>query len=92
MEKLVDLSDFRMYRFQCDCLDTNDAMDINVDEENGGKAIALVMEFNSSCFWSRVKYAFHIIRGYWNWREFIVRKEDYQSLAEIFTKEFKELP
>ena len=104
MEKLLEFKkgkifdeDTKYYRFQCDCLTAADAMDISVDscgKDNEGKFFTITMDFRGTGFWDRVKYAFQILRGYWTWREFVVRKEDTGPLSDIFnpTKKYSELP
>ena len=102
MEKLLDLTgkepkDFsKLYRFQCDCLSPEDAMDIDItpwgkNEEN--KYITITMNFIGSGFWNRVKYAYQILLGNWCWREFATREEDFKDLSEIFdpNKKYKDL-
>ena len=85
------------YRFQCDCLSAGDAMDIGVDscgKDDETKYITINMDFVGTGLWSRIKYAFEILRGDWNWREFCVRNEDYKHLSNIFDpdKKYSELP
>ena len=104
MEKLLDFkkghpSEFpsKMYRFQCDCLTASDAMDIDMEacgESESEKFITIRMDFYGTGLLDRLKYAFAILKGHWNWREFIVRPEDYQSLSDIFDpiKKYMELP
>ena len=100
MDKLLDfkkgkiIDDCKMYRFQCDCLLNGDAMDIFVEKNGNEKYLILCLDFYSHSFWSRLKYAFEIIRGHWSWREFMPRKEDYGNLSDIFNpeKEYDELP
>ena len=99
MEKLFDFTkgdpECKLYRFQCDCLEPGDALDVNVDcYKEDKKFFVLCLQFNDSDFWSRVKYAWHILRGKWTWREFVVREEDHKDLADIFNpgKGFSELP
>lgn len=96
MERLLDkgkVDDYRMYRFQCDCLQSLDAMDIEVESVDGKKFIILSMYFHDS-FLKRIKYAYQIIKGRWTYRDFIPRKDDYKYLSIIFNpdKSFKELP
>ena len=101
MEKLLDFTkdkfteDFKLYRFQCDCLTAQDAMDVDVDcNGDGDKFVTLRMDFNSNSFFSRLKYAYQILMGHWTWREFIPREEDYGNLMDIFNPDVKynELP
>ena len=95
MEKLLEDKDYKFYRFQCDCGTAKDAMDIGVDREEGEKkAINITMSFNSNGLWDRLKFAWHVVRGYWTWREFVVREEDYGNLSAIFDplNEFSKLP
>jgi len=94
--KLFDIPS-KWYRFQCDCLSPEDAMDIEVmgcGENNEEKYISLTLFFTGVSFWNRLKYAFQIIRGHWSWREFCVRQDDRKNLSEIFdpNKKFSELP
>jgi len=98
MEKLLDLTkgdNFKLYRFQCDCLEPEDALDVSVDCVQGNKKFfALCLQFNINSFGDRVKSAWHILRGHWAWREFVVREEDCGDLSRIFNpdKGFSELP
>ena len=101
MEKLFDLTgedpkDFsKLYRFQCDCLSPEDAMDISVDRvRENDKSFIICMSFRGSSFWDKLKYAFRIIRGNWNWRDFAIREEDCKNLSEIFdpNKKYTDLP
>ena len=104
MEKLLEFKkskifdeNSKVYRFQCDCLNAADAMDIDVDscgKDDEGKFFTLRMDFYGTGFWGRVKYAFQIVKGNWSWREFIIREEDCKNLSEIFdpSKKYSELP
>ena len=104
MEKLLEFKkgkfwdeNTRMYRFQCDCLTPSDAMDITVDSQgkkDEGKFFTITMHFVGTSFWNKLKYAFQILRGDWNWREFVVRGDDCQGLSDILNprKKFSELP
>lgn len=103
MEKILDFKktkhsdDFKLYRFQCDCLCPTDAMDIEVEscgQDSNSKFFILCLEFRGSSFWNRLKYAWQILRGHWCWREFVVRDEDTRFLSDIFNpdKKFSELP
>ncbi len=103
MEKLLEFDkkifgeQSKYYRFQCDCLDASEAMDIAVEAwgaDDTKKHITLFMTFYGTGLWDRVKYAFAILRGHWSWREFIVREEDYKDASEIFDpiKKYSELP
>ncbi len=100
MDKLFDFKkeswseeQSKLYRFQCDCLSSSDAMDVLVDEiAEDRKFITITMDFHNSDLWSRIKYAWQIVRGHWAWREFTPREDDYQNLADVFGKKFSELP
>lgn len=101
MEKLLDLkgkdpADYsKMYRFQCDCLSPEDAMDISVDKaRENDKYFTISMTFLGTGFWNRVKYAWQILKRDWTWREFCVREEDHKVLSEIFdpNKKYTDLP
>ncbi|KKL90938.1 hypothetical protein LCGC14_1899710 [marine sediment metagenome] len=101
MEKILDyekgkcFDDFKMYRFQCDCLSAQDAMDINVESYHENKKwFSICLSFQHNSLWERLKYASQIIRGHWTWREFIPREEDYGNISEIFNpdKGYSELP
>ena len=103
MEKLLDFKggkipeDYKLYRFQCDCLSSRDAMDVAVEScgvKDEGKFITITMDFRGTGLWDRVKYAFQILVGDWAWREFIPRNEDYSNLTDIFNpdKKYDELP
>lgn len=74
----------RHYRFQCDCLAPEDAMDVAVTETGGEIMIIITMQFRGCGLASRLRYAYQILRGVWGWREFIVRPEDYSPLSHIF--------
>lgn len=99
MEKILDFKkghpmDFpsKVYRFQCDCLDAADAMDITVEAcgvEENSKFITILMNFYGSSLLDRLKYAFWILRGRWSWREFVVRDEDFKNLTNIFNPDIK---
>jgi len=105
MEKLVQIDKedtysgkhYRMYRVQCKCLYSADAMDIDVDSEGKDgerKYITLRMDTNHDSFFNRLKFAFNVFRNKWAWREFIVRQEDMKELSDIFNpdKKYSELP
>ena len=104
MEKLLEFKkgkafdeNSKYYRFQCDCLTPADAMDINVDswgKEGENKFFTILMYFNGTGLWDRIKYAFQILKGNWCWRDFIVREEDTKLLSEILNpdKKYSELP
>jgi len=104
MEKLLEFKKGKLfdesskyYRFQCDCLSAGDAMDIGVDSSGKNdeeKYFTITMHFYGTDVWSRIKYAWQILRGEWAWREFIVREEDIKNLSDIFNpdKKFSELP
>ena len=104
MEKLLEFEkgklwdeNTKMYRFQCRCLSAGDAMDITVDSQGKNdeeKLFTICMDFVGTSFWGRLKYAFQILRGDWNWREFIIREEDCRNLSDILNpnKKFSELP
>jgi len=94
--KIFDESS-KWYRFQCDCLVPGDSMDINVDSQGmdgEGKYFTIMMYFDGTGLWDRIKYAWHILRRHWCWREFTVRTEDGQALSNIFDpdKKYSELP
>lgn len=83
------------YRFQCNCLSTQDAMDIDIENcGEYGKFFIIRMDFLGTGFWDRIKYALQIVRGHWSWREFVVRDEDAKTLSDIFNpdKRYSELP
>lgn len=87
----------KYYRFQCDCLTPEDAMDIEVEswgEDDENKAFTISMYFRGCDLWSRIKYAIAILRKNWCWREFVVRKEDCKYLSDIFNpkKGYSKLP
>ena len=103
MEKLLEFektkhdTTSKFYRFQCDCLDASDAMDINIDssgKDSEGKWFTIYMSFIDPNFWRRIKFAWAIVRGHWSWRDFVVRQEDAKNLSELFNpdKKFSELP
>lgn len=101
MEKLLDFKkgkitdDYKLYRFQCDCLSAQDAMDIDAEcWHDDNKFLTIRLDFTYDNFWERLKYAWQILRGHWTWREFVPRDEDYGNLADIFNpdKGFSELP
>ena len=86
MEKLLEFKkskifkeNSKLYRFQCDCLESEDAMDIYIDSwgiADEGKYLTITMSFLGTGFWDRIKYAWQILRGHWSWREFVVREEE----------------
>lgn len=88
MEKILEFEDSKHYRFQCDCLTPSDAMDVDVEIGGGKKYITIAMYFLGNGIWDRIKYAYWILRGRWQWREFAVREEDYQHLSDIFKPEY----
>ena len=104
MEKLLEFpkgklndENSKYYRFQCDCLSPEDAMDIGVDsygKDDEFKQFTIFMNFKGRSLWSRLNYASQIIRGHWTWRDFVVREEDRSHISEIFDpdKKFDELP
>lgn len=96
MEKLLDykkinvsswMDNSKMYRFQCDCLTPEDALDVDVDEaEPDKKYIVLRMSLKNMSFLNKLKFLF---KGNWCWREFVVREEDYKDLSDIFNPDRK---
>ena len=87
----------KYYRFQCDCLSAADAMDIGINscgKDDEGKFFVITMDFRGTGVGDRIKYAWQILRGHWNWREFVVREEDHKNLSDLFNpdKKFSELP
>ena len=104
MDKILDIKkgklndeDTSLYRFQCDCLSPEDAMDISVDscgKNDEDKYFTISMYFKNNHLWNRIKYAWEVLRGKWYWREFVVRKEDEKYLSDIFNpdKKYSELP
>lgn len=99
MEKLLDIKGkgdfYKLYRFQCDCLMTEEAMDIDV-ECNGDneKFLTIRLDFWDVSLWKRLKFAYQIFIGRWTWREFIPRSEDYGNISDIFNpdKGYNDLP
>ena len=99
MEKILEFNKGKLwdentkwYRFQCDCLSPADAMDITVDacgKGDEGKYLTITMHFLGTGVFNRLKYAWQIIRGYWTWREFVVREEDCKELSRIFDPDIK---
>ncbi len=104
MEKIIEFKkdkifpgNSKYYRFQCDCLSPEDAMDIDVEscgKTDEDKYFIISMCFSGTGFWRRLRYAWQILRGYWCWRDFPVRPEDAKNLSDIFNpdKKFSELP
>ena len=95
MDKILETKESKLYRFQCDCLSAEDAMDIDIEKVGKcEKYIIVNMNFYGNGKWDRIKYAFQILRGFWNWREFVVRSEDAKCLSDIFNpdKGYEELP
>jgi len=107
MEKLFQDDDSKTYRFQCRCLSAEDAMDLTVSKADGedelkvitdkcpeGKFHILCLDFIGTGLWSRIKYAWEILRGRWCWREFVVREADAKVLSDIFNPDipFENLP
>jgi len=103
MDKILDFKKgktfgaSKFYRFQCDCLTPRDAMDIEVDaqgKDGEEKSFILLLYFRDKSFLSRLKYVWQILKGWWCWREFVVREEDTKELSEIFNpeKKYSELP
>lgn len=87
----------KYYRFQCDCLSPEDAMDVSVEffgKEDENKSITIEMYLENRGVWDRIKKAFSVLRGRWCWRAFIVREEDHKYLSDIFNpnKKYSELP
>jgi hypothetical protein len=89
-------SDEKIYRFQCDCLSPEDALDISVEEpgNEGKKYIQLTLNNVDASFKERLNHAWHVLIGNWGWREFVIREEDYQNLSDIFNpdKKLSDLP
>jgi len=94
MEKILDfektktMEPSKVYRFQCDCLSPEDAMDINIDacgKDLQDKYISITMNFVGTGFFDRLKYAFQILRGRWTWREFVVSPSDHKEIEKIFS-------
>jgi hypothetical protein len=105
MDKLLDIpkskfgdeNHFKWYRFQCDCLAPEDAMDVSVEffgKHDEKKSIEIEMYLKDYGLWDRIKNVFAVIRGKWCWRGFVVREEDYKNLSDIFNpdKKFDDLP
>lgn len=80
MEKLLELEDGTFYRFQCECLSPEDAMDVEVNEYG----ISFSMRYEPRVkFLQRVKDAISVLRGRFCWSEFILREEDRAELRKI---------
>ena len=98
MDKIISDKNSITYRFQCDCTSPEDVMDITVDNSNNKKYFSINMYYNEVNFWSRVKESISILKGNWNWREFIVSQggseDDDKMISDIFNpdKTFEELP
>ena len=97
MDKIIDIPSRarKVYRFQCDCLTSQDALTIEVEGYGeGNKVILFTLDFYHNDLGARLKYAWQIVRGHWTWREFVPRKEDYQHISELLSpgKKFNELP
>ena len=101
MEKILEFKKaepdipMKVYRFQCDCLSVECAMDIDVEgvgNKDKDKFITLRLDMPTD-FSSRVRLAFNILFKGWAWREFIPRKTDYKYISRIFNdKSYTELP
>ena len=83
-----------LYRFQCDCLEPEDAMDVNVESSGKEKFITITMYANRHGIINRIKDAYKVLKGNWCWGEFVVRSEDHKNLSDIFNpdKKYSELP
>jgi hypothetical protein len=104
MEKLlhflkneINENEEKVYRFQCDCLSPEDALDISVENygnTDGKKYIELSINNCDFGFMERLKHAWKVLTGRWGWREFCFREEDYKNLSIIFDpdKKFSDLP
>ena len=87
----------KVYRFQCDCKMPEDALDIAVEawgEKEDTKSIMLSLNCCDFGLMERIKHAWHILKGDWGYREFIVREEDFKDLSAIFDpdKRLEDLP
>lgn len=94
--KLFD-ENSKYYRFQCECLSPEDAMDIEVtsaDKDGESKYVVITMHLKREGLWGRIKDAISLLRGDYCWREFVVRKEDMKYLSDIFNtkKGYSKLP
>lgn len=104
MDKLLDIEKgkldpegFKCYRFTCDCMEPEHAMDICVEswgKDNDNKYINVTLRTCCHGFWERLKYAVRLLRGHITWCDFVPRKEDYDHIAKIFDTEgkFSDLP
>jgi len=100
MDKLFDFKKdehSKLYRFQCDCITPEDALDIMVEsqgKDNEEKFITITLYLIRMGLWQRIKDGMNILRGKHTWREFIPRKEDYKNFSEILdpNKKYSDLP
>lgn len=94
MEKLYHYDDSVLYRFSCSCLSADHSMDVFVEKVGENDTyITLYMNFADTSLFSRVKYAWQIVRGWWTWRDFVIREDDHKNLVDIFKAEkFDKLP
>jgi hypothetical protein len=95
MEKLYSFNDSKVYRFQCDCLTPEDAMDIEVEKsDKDEKYIIISMSLRPASIRNKFCHAFNVLFNKYQWREFVIREDDAKALANIITPEnkFSELP
>ena len=74
-----------VYRFQCDCKMPEDALDIDIEaygKDDEGKYIMISLNNCDFGLMERIKHAWHILKGDWGYREFVVRQEDFKALID----------
>jgi hypothetical protein len=79
LEKLLNYEDYKLYRFQCDCLSPEDALDVVIDSY----CITISMNRVPSNLKEKIKDIINVLRGEWTYREFILRENDREELIKV---------
>lgn len=87
MEKLKDYDDWKVYRFQCDCMDAGCCLDLEIttEEDGRGPIVIAVYDNYSPSLWKRIKTVFKYLfkrKGICA-AEICVRKEDEANLIKV---------
>lgn len=92
MEKLLDYSDYALYRFTCECLSAEHALDFSIEIDKDHKCLVEAVFSdkyipNQDTWCKRIKNAFRILLG----KEFeahdvFIRAEDLNDLIAILNR------
>lgn len=88
MEKIIEGKEYSIYRFQCDCLLPNHAIDIEVHKHPDD----IIFTFYSlgATLKERIRWCWKMIRtGKGFEHDFMIREEDIEKLRKVLGKRMK---